>query len=151
MRPCYNCHVINYSRQDVEKQLVADQALWQRVAFATAALLWPLEVALLGWHLGWWLGAITVVLSCFASVIVPSRLKLNIYWVDLLDRAARLPVDLFWLLLVWHLWMREPIFIVLGQPLFGAILISTLLWLAARLLTIVTRHLVQRCCLGGLD
>lgn len=123
----------------MERQLVADQALWRRVPTAATALLWPLEILLLGWGTGWWAGMLTVALLGVASATVPPRLKAGIYWIDLLERVVRLPLDLFWLLLIGHLWLREPLFPVLGQPLPGAVAITALLWVLTRLVVLAAR------------
>ncbi len=123
----------------MEKQLVADQVLWRRVPVAAAPLLWPLAILLLGWGTGWWAGLSTVALLGAASTIVPPRLQVSIYLIDLLERVVRLPLDLLWLLLVWHLWLREPLFPILGQPGLGAIGATALLWALARLIALATR------------
>ncbi|MGI5836695.1 MAG: hypothetical protein ACOX87_09425 [Chloroflexota bacterium] len=148
VKPCYNCSVINYSRQNVERQLIADQALWRRVPVAMAALLWPAEVIILGWHTGWWIGALTVVALGFVSAVIPSRLKVNVYLIDLLEQFVRLPLEIGWLLLFWHLWMREPLFPVLGQPLVGALAITVSLWALSRFLAFVTRLIAQQAPMG---
>lgn len=147
-KPCYNGSVINYSRQDVEKQLIADQALWRRVPVAMAALLWPAEVIILGWHTGWWIGALTVVAVGLLSAVIPPRLKINVYLIDLLEQLVKLPLEIAWLLLTWHLWMREPLFPFIGQPLAGALVVTASLLAMARLLAFTTRLMVQQAFLG---
>ncbi len=141
--------MITYSRQQVERQLIADQTLWGRVPAAAGALLWPLEVVLLGWSVGWWLGAATVIAVSIASTAVPPRLSVSIYLVDLLERAIRLPMDLCWLLLLWHLWLREPLFPIMGQPILGAIAVTASLWVLTRLVAFSTRLAVRRALARG--
>jgi hypothetical protein len=131
--------VINYSRKDMERQLLADQALWARLPGFGAAVLWPLQVVLMGWSTGWWIGAGTVVILGIASVLLPRRLGAGIYAADLLDWSLKRPLKLGWLLMVWHLWLREPVLPVLGQPLVGAVAITALLMLATGLLTFASR------------
>jgi hypothetical protein len=131
--------VINYSRKEMERQLLADQTLWARLPGLAAAIVWPLEVLLLGWGTGWWTGALTVVALGFASVLLPGRLGAGIYLVDLLDWSLKWPLKLGWLLMVWHLWLREPVLPVLGQPLVGALAITALLILVTRLLSFASR------------
>lgn len=133
----------------MEKSLIADQALWRRVPASAAAVLWPLEVLLLGWSTGWWVGLLTVALLGSASAVVPPRLKIGIYWIDLLEMVVRLPLDLLWLLLVGHLWLREPLFPLLGQPLAGAIAITLLLWLLTRLVAVGIRLACSRLTRGN--
>lgn len=128
----------------MERLLVADQTLWRRVPTATSAVLWPVEVLLFGWGIGWWTGLATVVALGVASVALPSRLKVSLYLVDLLERLFRLPLSLGWLLLVWHLGVREPLFPVLGQPLLGSVAVTACLWLLTRLLTLLTRLATRR-------
>lgn len=141
--------MINYSRQEFEQQLVADQALWRRVPIAAGALLWPSEVALLGWDPGWWIGALTVVLAATTSATIPPRLKVSLYLIDLLEQAVRLPLDLCWLLLAWHLWLREPLFPLFGQPVAGALLMALSLRTLTRLLSWVVRFLAGRASARG--
>lgn len=133
----------------MQKQLIADQRLWGRVPAATAAILWPVEVILLGWGLGWWTGAATLVVVSVFSVAVPPRLPVNIYLVDLLERLLRLPLWLGWLLLVWHLSVREPLFIIFGQPLAGAAAAAVSAWIATHVLVFASRTLAQRTALRG--
>lgn len=146
--PCYNEPVINYSRRDVEKQLINDQALWRRVPTAIASLLWPVEIALLGWHTGWWVGALTVALLGVASAAIPPHLRVSVYLIDLLAQVVKLPLEIGWLLLSWHLWMREPIFTLFGQPLAAALLLTVSLWAISRIIAFTTRLLVQQALLG---
>jgi len=141
---CYNGAVITYSRKQIEKELVSDQKLWRRVPAAATAILWSLEVVLLGWGTGWWLGLTTLLLFSAASVVVPPRLRISIYVVDMLDRVVRLPLDLCWLLLVWDLWMREPIFPLLNTPAVGAIGVTLGLFVITRLLSLLTRFATGR-------
>lgn len=148
-QPCYNGYMITYSRQQAERQLIADQALWGQVPVAAGALLWPLEVALLGWGVGWWSGAATVIAVSIASTAVPPRLRVSIYLVDLLERAIRLPTGLCWLLLLWHLWLREPLFPLMGQPLLGAIAVTACLWVLTRLVAFSTRLAARRALARG--
>jgi len=141
---CYNGAVITYSRKQIEKELVSDQKLWRRVPAAAIAILWSLEVVLLGWGTGWWLGLATLLLLSAASVVVPPRLRISIYVVDMLDRVVRLPLDLCWLLLVWDLWMREPIFPLLNTPAVGAIGVTLGLFVITRLISLLTRFATGR-------
>lgn len=140
--------MINYSRQDVEKQLIADQVLWRRVPGAIAALLWPVEIALLGWHTGWWVGAITVALLGVVSAAIPPRLRISIYLIDVLEHVVKLPLEIGWLLVSWHLWMREPVFPIFGQPLAGALLVTASLWAMSRILAFTTRFMARQAFLG---
>ena len=128
----------------MERLLVADQTLWRRAPTAAGAVLWPVEVLLLGWGTGWWTGLATVVALGVASVALPSRIKVSVYVVDLLERLFRIPLSLGWLLLVWHLGVREPLFPLLGQPLLGAVAATACLWLLTRLLTPLTRLATRR-------
>jgi hypothetical protein len=128
----------------MEKLLLADQALWAHLPGSAAAVLWPLEVVLLGWGTGWWTGMLTVVAVGAASVLLPPRLGAGIYAVDLLEWSLKRPLKLAWLLMVWHLWLREPVLPVLGQPLIGAIAITALLLLAARVLSFASRLVAGR-------
>lgn len=146
--PCYNGRVITYSRQQMERQLVADQALWRRVPAATTAILWPLEIVLLGWPTGWWAGLATVVALGVASTVVPPHLRANLYLIDLLERLIALPLDLCWLLLAWHLWVREPLFPVFGQPLAGAVVVTASLVVLTRLVALITRLLAHQALSG---
>ncbi len=123
----------------MERQLVADQSLWRRVPAGLGHVLWPLGVALLGWGTGWWAGAAAVAALGVASTLLPPRLRVSVYLVDALDRLLRLPLQLGWLVLVWHLWLREPLFPILGQPLVGALLAAAALWLSTRLLAFLSR------------
>ena len=123
----------------MERQLLADQALWARLPGFVAAILWPVEVALLGWGTGWWTGALTVIALGIASVLLSRRLGAGIYVVDFLDWVLKWPLKLGWLLMVGHLWLREPVLPVLGQPIVGAIAITALLILATSLLSFVSR------------
>lgn len=136
--------MLSYSRQQIERQLVADQALWRRVPVAAIAILGPLEILLLGWGIGWWTGLITAAALGAASMVAPPRLKVSIYLIDLLDQFVRLPLDLCWLLVVWHLWLREPIFPILDQPLLGAVALSTFLWILTRPLVLLARLAARR-------
>lgn len=147
--PCYNCRVISYSRQQMERQLVADQLFWRRVPAAAAAILWPLEILLLGWGTGWWAGICTVAILGLASTAVPPRLRVNIYLIDLLEHLVAIPLDLCWLATIWHLSVREPLFPVLGQPLVGAVAAAAGLWLLTRLLALATRLLARQTALGA--
>lgn len=128
----------------MERLLVSDQALWTRFPTAAGALLWPLQIVLLGWGTGWWTGAATVILLGVASVIGPPRLAVSVYLVDLLEGMLRLPLFLGWLLATWYLWLREPLFPLLGQPLVGAILITALLWATTRVLALLSRFATRR-------
>lgn len=141
--------MITYSPQDMQRQLIADQRLWRRLPAAVAAVFWPLEVILLGWSLGWWVGAATVVVLAALSVLVPPRLPINIYFIDLLDRLLGLPLWLGWLLLVWHLSAREPLFVILGQPVVGAIAVAVSGWIVTRILVLASRLLAQRAVVRG--
>ncbi|HEX2922553.1 MAG TPA: hypothetical protein VHS28_00815 [Chloroflexota bacterium] len=94
---------------------------------------------MLGWGTGWWVGLITLLLLSVASVVVPPRLKVSIYLVDLLDRFVRLPLGLLWLVLVWYLWLREPVFPLLGAPAIGAVVATAALFALTRLLSPLTR------------
>ncbi len=131
--------MISYSRQQIERQLVADQALWRKVPPAASAVVFPLEILLLGWDPGWRVGIITVVLLGTASAILPRSLKVSIYLIDLLERVVALPMELCWLLLVWHLSARQPLFPILGQPLAGAVVVTASLWALTRFLSLVSR------------
>lgn len=133
----------------MQKQLIGDQRLWRRVPGAAAAILWPLEVILLGWDHGWWVGAATVVAVAALSVLLPMRLPVSIYLVDLLESLLRLPLWLGWLLLVWPLSVREPVFTILGQPVAGAIAVAASAWLLTRILTLAARLLVRRTTVRG--
>ncbi len=104
---------------------------------------------LLGWDLGWWLGAVTVAALAAFSVFVPPRLPVNIYLVDLLDGLLRLPLWLGWLLLVWYLSAREPLFAIMGQPVVGAVIVAICGWIATRILVVASRLLVQRAVFRG--
>lgn len=139
MPPCYNARVITYSRNDMERGLASDQALWQKVPASITALLWPLLAIFLGWNTGWWVGLMGMLTLSAASVILPSRMRLNVYLVDGLDSLLRLPFRLAWLLMVWHLGFREPLFPILGQPMLGAIAVTLALFLITTLLTILVR------------
>jgi hypothetical protein len=123
----------------MERPLLADQALWARLPGFAAAVLWPLEVVLLGWGTGWWTGMLTVVALGAASVLLPRRLGTGMYAVDFLDWVLKRPLQLGWLLMVWHLWLREPVLPVLGQPLVGALAITALLFLVTKLLSLASR------------
>lgn len=123
----------------MERELVSDQKFWRRVPAAATAILWPLEVVLLGWGTGSWLGLATLLLLSVASVVVPPRLKISIYLVDLLDHLVTLPLSLFWLLMVWYLWLREPAFAPLGAPAIGAIGATAALFAVTKLLSPLTR------------
>lgn len=138
-RPCYNARVITYSRNDMERGLASDQALWRKVPASATALLWPLLAIFLGWNPGWWVGLLAMLTLAAASVVLPSRTRLNIYLVDGMERLLRLPVRLAWLLMVWHLGFREPLFPILGQPILGAIAVTLALFLGTMLLTILVR------------
>ncbi len=133
----------------MERQLVADQALWRRVPTALAAILCPLEILLLGWSTGWPTAVLTVVFLSVASISVPQRLRASIYLIDLLEWLISLPLELFWLALVWHLWVREPLFPVLGQPLIGSIATVAALWAATRFLSLAVRFATQQSPLGA--
>ena len=133
----------------MQRQLIADQRLWRRLPAAAAAVFWPLEVILLGWSLGWWVGAATVVVLAALSVLVLPRLPINIYFIDLLDRLLALPLWLGWLLLVWHLAAREPLFVILGQPVVGAIAVAVSGWIVTRILVLASRLLAQRAVVSG--
>ncbi len=128
----------------MQRQLVADQTLWRRLPAKAAALFWPVEVVLLGWGAGWWAGLVTVLLLGAASTVLPPRLKVSIYLVDLLERLLRLPLEIGWLLLVWHLWQREPVLAPLGQPLAGAVIAAALFWALTRLLAFLSRFAARR-------
>ena len=136
--------MITYSRQDVERQLIADDSLWRRVPAAVSALLWPLEVAILGWATGWWAGILTVIGLAVASTLLPPRLHVSIYLIDLIDRLLQLPLNLCWLGLVCHLWLREPLFTPFGQPLLGALAVTLCLSILARLLAFLSRYASKR-------
>ncbi len=133
----------------MQKQLIADQRLWSRLPVAVAAVFWPLEVILLAWSPGWWVGAATVVVLAALSVLAPPRLPMNIYFVDLLERLLRLPLWLGWLLLVWHLSVRQPLFLILGQPVAGAVAVAVSVWIATRVLVFASRLLAQRAVVRG--
>jgi hypothetical protein len=94
---------------------------------------------LLGWGTGWWTGMLTVVALGAASVLLPRRLGTGMYAVDFLDWVLKRPLQLGWLLMVWHLWLREPVLPVLGQPLVGALAITALLFLVTKLLSFASR------------
>lgn len=140
--------MISYSRQEIERQLVADAALWRRVPTAFSALLWPMEILVLGWSPGSWIGLLTVLLLGIASVVIPPRLRISIYLVDLLDRFVSLPLGVGWLAVIWHLSVREPIFPLLGIPLPGAAAVTGCLWLLTRGLVLVSRFLAHKAGLG---
>lgn len=123
----------------MERGLASDQALWQKVPASITALLWPLLAIFLGWNTGWWVGLMGMLTLSAASVILPSRMRLNVYLVDGLERLLRLPFRLAWLLMVWHLGFREPLFPILGQPMLGAIAVTLALFLSTTLLTILVR------------
>lgn len=123
----------------MERGLASDQALWQKVPASITALLWPLLAIFLGWNTGWWVGLMGMLTLSAASVILPSRMRLNVYLVDGLDSLLRLPFRLAWLLMVWHLGFREPLFPILGQPMLGAIAVTLALFLITTLLTILVR------------
>lgn len=131
--------MITYSRKQMERQLLADQTLWRRLPVSVAAVAWPLEVALLGWSTGLWAGALTVVVAGAASVLVPPRLGGGIYVIDLLAWTLKLPLSLGWLVMLWHLSLREPVLPVLGQPLIGALALTALLWVSSRVLSFASR------------
>jgi hypothetical protein len=133
----------------MQRQLIADQRLWRRVPAAMAAILWPLEVLLLGWDAGRWIGAATVVVLAILTVVAPPRLAVSIYLVDLLERLLRLPFTLGWLLLVWHLSAREPIFPILGLPVLGAVVVAASAWLFTRIIAVAFRMLAQRIIAQG--
>jgi len=136
--------VITYSRHQVQRELTADQALWVRLSTALSTVLWPVEIALLGWGIGWWTGLLTVIALGIGSILLPSRLRINLYLTDLLDRLARLPLVVVWLLLIWHLTEREPIFTILGQPLVGALLVTVALALLTRPVALVSRFATRQ-------
>ena len=123
----------------MERGLASDQALWQKVPASITALLWPLLAIFLGWNTGWWVGLMAMLTLAAASVVLPPRMRLNVYLVDGLDSLLRLPFRLVWLLMVWHLGFREPLFPILGQPVLGAIAVTLTLFLITTLLTILVR------------
>lgn len=123
----------------MERGLASDQALWQKVPASITALLWPLLAIFLGWNTGWWVGLLAMLTLAAASVVLPPRMRLNVYLVDGLERLLRLPFRLAWLLMVWHLGFREPLFPILGQPMLGAIAVTLALFLITTLLTILVR------------
>lgn len=131
--------MITYSRNDMLRQLVADQAFWRRVPAKLAAVLWPLEIVALGWSPGWWVGLATVIVLSAGSVLLPPRLRVSIYLVDLLEWLTRLPVDLVWLVMAWHLTVREPALPVFGLPVIGALLATALTRFLAGLTTFSVR------------
>ncbi len=141
--------MITYSRDDMRRQLISDHRLWRRFPGAAIAILWPIETVLLGWETGRWLGPTTVVAVALASEMLPSRLPANIYLVDVLDRLLRLPLGLAWLVLAWHLSVREPVLPVLGFPFAGAAIFTALAWLLAHVLILGTRLLVSRTAARG--
>ncbi len=141
--------MISYSRRDMRHQLVSDRRLWKRLPGSAAAVLWPLETILLGWDTARWAGPATVAVVVVLATLLPPRLSISVYVVDLLDQLLRLPLWLVWLLLVWHLSVREPIFQVIGSPpIAGAILATALAWLLARVITLIVglavRHFFPR-------
>lgn len=123
----------------MERGLASDQALWRKVPASITALLWPLLAIFLGWNTGWWVGLLAMLTLAAASVVLPPRMRLNVYLVDGLERLLRLPFRLAWLLMVWHLGFREPLFPILGQPMLGAIAVTLALFLSTTLLTILVR------------
>lgn len=123
----------------MERGLASDQALWQKVPASITALLWPLLAIFLGWNTGWWVGLMAMLTLAAASVVLPPRMRLNVYLVDGLDSLLRLPFRLAWLLMVWHLGFRESLFPILGQPMLGAIAVTLALFLITTLLTILVR------------
>jgi hypothetical protein len=133
----------------MQRQLISDQRLWSRVPAAAGAILWPLEVILLGWDSGRWMGAVTVVVVAALTVLVPPRLKVSIYVIDLVERLLRLPLWLGWMLLIWHLGVREPVLPILGQPAAGAVAIAAAAWLLTRILGLACRVLAQRSLARG--
>ena len=136
--------MITYSRKELERQLVADRGLWRRLPAGLACILWPVEILLLGWHSGWWAGIGTIILLTLLSITIPPRITVNIYLVDLLAGFLGLPLNAGWLLLVWHLGVRETVFPVLGQPLVGAVAVTVVLALATRPLAFLTRLALSR-------
>lgn len=136
--------MITYSQQDMQRQIVSDQRLWKRVPRASAALLWPLLVTTLGWQTGS-IAALVAVLTLGAlSVVLPPRLSVNIYLVDILEKLLRLPLWLGWLVLAWHLSTREPLFLLLGTPIPAALGATLLAFLLALIAALAGRFLAGR-------
>lgn len=136
--------MITYSREDMQRQLISDQRLWRRIPGAASAVLWPLEAVFLGWDTAWWAGPATVVVVVLLCTVLPSRLKVSLYLVDVVDGALVLPIWLGWLLLAWDLTVREPLFPIFGVPAAGAVGVTALAWLAARVLTMIVGLLARR-------
>lgn len=128
----------------MQRELVSDQALWGRVPGSASAVLLPLEALLLGWGTGWWVALITVPVIGMGSVLLPPRLPVSIYAVDLLERLLRLPLRLCWLLLVADLWLREPLLPVFGQPLIGALAATAALFALTPPLALAGRLAAKR-------
>lgn len=141
--------MIGYSQEEMKRQLISDQHLWKRLPGALAAILWPLEAILLGWDTARWGGLVTVAIAVVLSSIAPRRLTINLYLLDLADRLLRLPLWLGWLLLVWQLATREPLYPILGVPVAGAILVTLLTWLVARVAILALGFGVRRTVTGS--
>lgn len=136
--------MITYSREDMQRQLISDQRLWRRIPGAASAILWPFEAILLGWDTARWTGPATVILVAFLCTALPPRVNVSLYLLDLVDSALVLPMWLGWLLLVWHLAAREQLFPILGVPAAGAVLVTAVAWVTARLLTLAVGFLARR-------
>ncbi len=141
--------VMNYSRQEAERQLTADKLLWSRFPVAVGSILWPLTIATMGWNPGWWIGMAMVALIAMLAVVLPPRTRVNLYLIDLLEWVIGGPLEICWLLLLWHLATRESIFPLLGQPLLGSFLVTILLLMSNRIMVSVTRFLTCRLFVGG--
>ncbi len=133
----------------MQKQLIADQRLWGRVPAAASGIVWPLVVVLLGWNPGWWVGMVAVVVIAILTVLLPPRLTVSIYLIDLLERLLRLPLWLGWLLPVWYLSVQEPRFPILGIPVAGAVAVTAIVWLLTRALSLTSRLAARRVMARG--
>jgi hypothetical protein len=136
--------MITYSQQDMQRQIVSDQRLWKRVPVAAAALLWPLLVMVLGWQTGSVAALAAVLVLGALSVVLPPRLSLNLYLVDLLEKLLRLPLWLGWLVLAWHLSVREPLLLLLGTSIPAALGVTLVAFLLARIAVLASRFLARR-------
>ena len=134
--------MINYSRRELQTQLTSDQ-VWSRVPAAASALLWPAAILFMGWEPGAWIGALSPVLLGVLSVVVAGKIRMPLMLADVLERLVRPPVWLLWLLVAWHLSVREPLFALLGQPALGGVLLALGLWIASLLLAFLSRSLAR--------
>ena len=141
--------MISYSQEEMQRELISDQRLWKRLPVAAAAILWPIEAILLGWGTASWVGLATVVIAVTLSTSLPAKLSINLYLVDLLEQFLRLPLWLGWLVLVWHLSVREPIYPILGVPAAGAILVTAITWLVAQTVILAVRFATRRAMASG--